>query len=600
MTKLKFYINSDNISGNAKNHNSKNPDVRYCKQVVKEIKKLGYEAHYMGVGPGVKDHPATYGATGKNKVNVHIVGGLCAGTMKWLSSSGFQKIMKGGYTVFALRLWGSTLYKRNFSKKKKKIRPDFEKLSWLPRAWDDGFSGAFKGLSHPARVLRNGKSGYCYDTTPKGVHKNSLESSAKQLALNLTSNQTGAVDKKHKNYTIRDDWEGTEVYSKTTGKDSETWGYNCDTPFRGYIYVKFRVVPTNKDISPFKKTAYIDFTTEAPDLPYAGYSFSAENPVLVNNEFRELRLNLFERIDKVMGSRKGTYYVTEIGLIDTIPAAETSSDSKRLYEKTNHSDYKLLIRECGFSNYEEISSKNLGFSGKTLLDGVKECLDETEYLYKIKYDDSNNRYDDKIEFYKDTDYDNPYATYTQGSNGTIIGVSDISYAPLSTLRNNSIVMFKSKADSDDEENISQMYTQSTLNNSIGEYREFTTIQQISGTISEREAYYEALKKEDYMRWPETSYTITVAGYDGVKPMDWVRTIMNRTYLNDVKRVSSVEINGSTSQTPQVRTTLGLGAMTKKMRAQAKLIKSRRDAKKLVIKEPIKHGIRGVTLGDELW
>ena len=95
------------------------------------------------------------------------------------------------------------------------------------------------------------------------------------------------------------------------------------------------------------------------------------------------------------------YYLHEIWLLDYIPIPDSANgESSKLYDKnTDHSSYKMLVSECGFSNYEEISSKSLGLSGQTLMDGIETCMDETDFLYKVQY--APKRYNDKIIFYKD-------------------------------------------------------------------------------------------------------------------------------------------------------------------------------------------------------
>ena len=78
---------------------------------------------------------------------------------------------------------------------------------------------------------------------------------------------------------------------------------------------------------------------------------------------------------------------------------------------------------------------------------------------------------------------------------------------------------------------------------------------------------------------DIAYSITVEGYDGIEIMDWAKTFMNRKFYNDVKRVNSIEVNGDVTKRPMVRTTLGLGAIDKKMRVQKNLREQRKNIKK---------------------
>ena len=128
----KFYVNTDKVSRNPK------PDIEYAKRVVKALKKQGYSAKYVGRGPDVKGHPNKWGKMDEYSVNVHIVGGMCAGTMLDLTAPYFKRMMKGGTVIFGLRVGKPSAIPSALNKKS----TDFEHLKFLPRAHDDDFSSA--------------------------------------------------------------------------------------------------------------------------------------------------------------------------------------------------------------------------------------------------------------------------------------------------------------------------------------------------------------------------------------------------------------------------------------------------------------------------
>lgn len=545
--KLRFFLVTDNVES------STSKDKAYLNKMKSYIQKQGYSCKVCGVGSNMHTQAKKYGCKDKNDVWVCVVGGVCAGTLKDMASNYARKSRGNAYLVWAMR----TDY----------IKFNLETTTFLKRAWDDNFSPSnFKGLPNPTSFMRKNDIGRVYGET------------ATEMAQNLINNSighprggTGSVG------LIFDNWGeegnlGVSSSSSDTKTTTETFGFDVDNPFKAYIKIVYSIDDPKGD----KKTILFDFTSNAPDL---GYSFTNDEPVFVNDEFRELRFDVYEKLQQLhLGQHK--FYLREIWLEDYIPLQDknvSDNTSNVLYdEKTDHSSYKMLISECGMTNQEAISSVNLALSGKSLLDGVKECVEKSKYLYKVRY--GKHRYLDHIDFYKDEDYKDTDYEYSQGYNGNILEVTSVNYAPLSTLRNNSITVYKCQPDSNDESTIHYNYSQSRIPRNVLQYGEFTTIQSASDTISDWEAYYLARTNKEYMDNMEFSYSLTVVGYDGIEIMDWAKTFMNRKFYNDVKRVNSIEVSGDVTKRPMVRTTLGLGAIDKKMRVQRNLIQQRKQLK----------------------
>ena len=122
------------------------------------------------------------------------------------------------------------------------------------------------------------------------------------------------------------------------------------------------------------------------------------------------------------------------------------------------------------------------------------------------------------------------------------------------------------------------YTQSAYFDSILEYGEHTVMTTASDNISDLEAFYRARTNKDFQENMDISYSIQVAGYTGTELMDYVKTLMSNDYLNTIKRVNSIEITGNVEQRPQIKTTLGLGAIDRKMALDKKLQDDRKLAR----------------------
>ena len=556
----KFYVNTDKVSRNPK------PDIDYAKRVVKALKKQGYSAKYVGRGPDVKGHPNKWGKMDEYSVNVHIVGGMCAGTMLDLTAKYFKRMMKGGTVIFGLRVGKPSAIPSALNKKS----TDFEHLKFLPRAHDDDFSST-KGLKFPANHLRRNNAGYCYDCDHTGRNI-----SPEQMAKNLVGNTTGVFNTKYQNNSIRPNWGNSyEVDDSDSAGTTQTFGFDKDNPFQAYIKIVFSINNESK-----RREAIFDFTSNAPDK---NYSFQTDEKVSFEwYSFKEYRLDLVSRLREVMmdTQHENRYYLHEIWLLDYIPIPDSANgESGKFYDKnTDHSSYKMLVSECGFSNYEEISSKSLGLSGQTLMEGIETCMDETDFLYKVQY--APKRYNDKIIFYKDDQYTEPadYNIFKQGVEGNILNVTNIQYSPITTLKNSSICVYKSQEDNHNEESLTYNYTQSCYLDSVLEYGEHTVMTTASDNISDLEAFYRARTNKDFQDNMDISYSIQVAGYTGTELMDYVKTLMSNDYLNSIKRVNSIEITGNVEQRPMIKTTLGLGAIDRAMALSKKLQDDRKRAR----------------------
>lgn len=546
--KLRFFLLTDNVE-------TKSKDKAYLNTMKKVIESNGHSAKVVGVGSNLHTQAKQNGCKNRNDVWVCVVGGVCSGTLKDMSSKYAVANRGKAYLVWAMR----TDY----------IKFNLETTKYLPRAWDDNFSPkSFKGLKNPVKYMNKHNIGRVYGAN------------ATEMATNLVNNNIGHPHGQTGNVgVIFSDWgDGGTVDTNASGDKSETQSYGFDTgqPFSCYIKILFSV----DDPQGKKETCYIDFTANAPQK---GHSYSNEDLYFVNNEFRENRINILEKLEQRYNG-KHKFYIREIWLEDHIPTpnklttGEDKTKSTDLYDsKNDFSSYKMLLSECGFTNMEAVSSVNLGLSGKSLLDGVKECVEKTDFLYKIRYGDY--RYQDHLDFYKDEEYKDTKYEYSQGYNGNILAVNSVTYAPLNTLRNNSIVVFKTQIDEDDEKSVKYQYSQSRIPTSVLRYGEFTTIQSASDSISPFEAYFDARTSKEYAENMDIAYSITVEGYDGIEIMDWAKTFMNRKFYNDVKRVNSIEVNGDVTKRPMVRTTLGLGAIDKKMRVQKNLREQRKNIKK---------------------
>lgn len=133
--KRPVYLVSDNISG-------KTADTKRMQNICAGLKKKGISCQVSGLGPNTHNKIMTDGKTPSNALIVQIYGGKCAGTI-WNLGTKWYKKAKGSRKVHLVYLPSN--YKLN--------------VAWLPRAYDDNFSGIL-GLARPDLFLK--KAGYTW------------------------------------------------------------------------------------------------------------------------------------------------------------------------------------------------------------------------------------------------------------------------------------------------------------------------------------------------------------------------------------------------------------------------------------------------------
>ena len=151
----KIVVNSDLIDNVSKDKARIN---KVCDALRKVFQPLGYQIIASGVGAS---YHYTDETKRKNAYVINIVGGLCAGTIKEYSSSYVQNAMKKNQSIGAQPFYSGAISKDS----KWRITP-FEKITWLPRAWDDHFSPAsFKGIDYPVKWMEKANFDWCQEET---------------------------------------------------------------------------------------------------------------------------------------------------------------------------------------------------------------------------------------------------------------------------------------------------------------------------------------------------------------------------------------------------------------------------------------------------
>lgn len=383
--------------------------------------------------------------------------------------------------------------------------------------------------------------------------------------------------------------DGSEAQTQTISH-----GYDVENPFKAYLHIEYS---HEAGATAPRKEINLDFTSEAPDNTP---SFSGIVPALLNYSQRSNSINVWELIAEIEGDkeRKNKYYLRQIAFRYRTPDGEDLYPS----DGTDDSTGKIIIDRIGFRKGEVINPTSLGFSGKTVLSNLQTCINSTNYLTNMIYGDE--RYEDRLEFYSPNSITktNPKKTFSEGLVNEdylkIIGLSDLTYAPVSTLVNNSIKIFSEKDNPNDDDHVKYNFVQSRLRESIMRYGNKEDVEVLEDNVSPTEAYYRAVTNDKFVNDMDMTYTIQVNGVPNITVGDYAKCVFYNQNLSDVKRVKSVQIDYNSTAMPELKTSLGMGAIEKILSGRVKMQEERRKAKenKIIISD----GVTYTSNSPNLW
>lgn len=544
MAKKTFYIVSDNIQ-------TKSKDKARMKAIAKAFRDLGHKTVIGDVGASAHTKPKAKGCTKKNDVWVTIFGGVCGGTIADMT----------GYTGFGNWFKNDQLKKASlfviWVSKPEGASINVATAKKLPKAHDDGFSpSGFNGIPNPKEYLKK-----------KGVTW--IEAGTTDAIVNLIKTQN---------------WEGSgfdiDTGSSTkeiTNKYTITHGFDSSTVFEGYLEVKYTVNNPKGKL----KNIYIDWSSQAPS---SVAKFNNDNTIQwVNDKKFIYETNLLEKIKTAEKDyaeiSNNKYYLKQVILhrdfADKYDDKETEENESLLFDDKDQSSYKMLIYDLGVFNGENVKIESMGVCGKTLLDGMKNTLEKSQYLFNIHY--SRLRNNDRITFKNDTKETNISYTFNEGFEGNIIGISNVKYSPTSQLMNSSAIIFKSQK-KEDSAKATYNYVKKAKVNEVLRYGEQMKVENLTNETGSREATQKSYDNlEEYFK-PITTFTVKSVGLPPVEINDWVETKTVNPLLTNEYRVASRKINIDVEDRPMVQTEFGLGDIDAPIKVKKNLAKQR---KKLV-------------------
>ena len=547
-SKKTFYIVSDNIQ-------TKSKDKERVRAIANAFKSLGHKAVVGDIGSNAHTKPKQYGCTKANDVWVCIFGGACAGTIADLT----------GYTGFGDWFKKDQLKKASlmfiFVSKPEGNAVSIANTKKLGIAHDDNFSRKvknFTGISNPSNYLTKHNVTWLEDGTTNNIVAKIKRQEFQGSGLGLdNTGQTGEKEITN-SYTI-------------------THGFDKDNPFEAYLKVDYTVNSPNGAL----KTIYIDWSSEAPST----YNKFDNNYNLLwhNREKNIYEVNL---LDKIKSAEKdyahistNEYYLKKVTFMrdfqDKIDDINTEENESLQYDDKDQSSYKMLIYDLGVFNGELVKNESLGVCGKTLLDGMKNVLDKSNYQFNINY--GTRRDKDSIIFSEDTKETNISYRFNEGFDGNIIGISNVKYSPTSQLMNSSAIIFKSKLKENDP-TMTYNYVKKAKVREVLRYGEQMKVENLTTETGSREATQKSYDNLVKYFQPLITFTVKSVGLPPISINDWVETKTINPLLTNEYKVASRKINIDVTDRPMIQTEFGLGDIDVELKVKNNLAEQR---KKLV-------------------
>ena len=324
-----------------------------------------------------------------------------------------------------------------------------------------------------------------------------------------------------------------------------TKGYDRDKPPQFYIEL---IYSTNPSWNAKKKIINLDFTLKAgTDNDWSGLT-----NYWINNAMRQTSVNMKGFFDDNEPNKK--IYLHQIRLVAPKIKITKENDKAEWYtfdkSTKDYSSCKMDLYQILFDDGLPLNPTDLQSCGKSVLNLVDEVVAASGYRAHMNY--GRHRKDDTINF-SINNQTKPSFVATEGDENNILEWSNITYKPVSDLKNKSICVFKNAEGK-------YQYVDTADLKSMLKYGEKTTLVTESEQISAKQAYFTARNSTNFNPEHEYSYTIVVPFAPNLKIGDLVQVISNNRKLNDVKTIESIKVKYSNTQIPHIHTELGLNEL----------------------------------------
>ena len=362
---------------------------------------------------------------------------------------------------------------------------------------------------------------------------------------------------------------GTNSTTKQqTTEVTHTYGYDKDKPFQAYLEITYS---TQQSFSAKKEKIFVDFTQVNSE---SNWTISGLKAYWINKAVRKstLKVDICNFIRKTKYLPEDTHiYLQSLRFVTPKKEQKQGEDNDWYkYDKTtiDDSSCKMDLYQISFSNNAETEPSELNSCGKSVNAMMEEIIKDADYLVDMTY--AKHRHQDVINFRVNNETKVKFVA-TEGDNNNILDWSNISYAPITTLFNQSIIVFKDHSGK-------YYYVNSRYAPSVLKYQSQVTLETVTDQIGQAEAYWRAINSDKYYQHETFSFTVVVPNYPHLRLGDMVQVISNARKLNTVKTVQSLKITYDIKDMPRIQTEIGLDELAPDMQLKQAMIKLRQNAK----------------------
>ena len=334
----------------------------------------------------------------------------------------------------------------------------------------------------------------------------------------------------------------------TTVKKKKVYGYDQSKPFLAWIEIQYSTTPTGT-----RKTVNIEFSANT-----ATNRIGKITPIWKNGVTRQGELDVLEILEVTDPS--ANYYLRRIALKYVVPSGNDLYDSK-----TEHDSYKMALFGAGFKAGDPLTVEVLQTSGQKVADYMDTLQTRLGFDMYMIY--GQNRSQDKLMLVKE-ESQVTLIEFKEGIGGNVLGVANINYTPITSLKNSIIKIFKTGSNTNS-------YVAKKDVASIFRFGEHQDLEVLNDDVGAYYAGYLARTDVDEKTDVRPTYTLNIEGFPDVHEGQLVISTLENQILNDMQPILSIEYEYDTDKRPSLETTVGLGEMNPDLRADLNMVALRK-------------------------
>lgn len=335
----------------------------------------------------------------------------------------------------------------------------------------------------------------------------------------------------------------------TTVKKKTVVGFDQSKPFLAWIELQYSTAP---GANATRKTVNIEFSANTTDNRIGKITPTWKNNVNIQGELDVL--SILEVTDPA-----SHYYLRRIALKYVV-----GSDND-LYASTETDTYKAILLGAGFKEGEALTAEVLSTSGQKVADYIDTLQTRLGFDMYMVY--AKDRSKDQIFFVKQNSQV-ALIEFTEGLGGNVLGVSNISYSPITELKNSILKIFK-------VDSTSNSYVTKKDVDSIFRFYEHQDLEVLNDDVGAYYAGYLAKSDVDEKTDVRPTATLEIDGFPDVHEGQLVISTLDNELLTDLQPVLSIDYEYDKDNRPALVTKVGLGEINPDIQADLNMVALRK-------------------------